>query len=80
MAVDGATPIEGVKELIAYRYPQAIASGFAIVERDRDLGIGTMTALLEKTVDLAHRARSNWNRRTAGRRPRARPSRASSPP
>jgi two-component system cell cycle sensor histidine kinase PleC len=55
MVVDGATPIEGVKELIAYRYPQAIASGFAIVEQDRYLGIGTMTALLEKTVDLAHR-------------------------
>jgi len=30
--VDAATPIEGVKELIAYRYPQAISSGFAIVE------------------------------------------------
>ena len=55
MIVDAATPIEGVKELIAYRYPQAISSGFAIVERDRYLGIGTMTALLEKTVDLAHR-------------------------
>ncbi len=54
MVVDGAMPIEGVKELIAYRYPQAISSGFAIVERDRYLGIGTMTALLEKTVDLAH--------------------------
>jgi hypothetical protein len=27
----------------------------AIVERDRYLGIGAMTALLEKTVDLAHR-------------------------
>jgi len=25
------------------------------VERDRHIGIGTMTALLEKTVDLAHR-------------------------
>jgi two-component system cell cycle sensor histidine kinase PleC len=55
MVVDGTVPIEGVKELIAYRYPQAISSGFAIVERDRYLGIGTMTALLEKTVDLAHR-------------------------
>jgi two-component system cell cycle sensor histidine kinase PleC len=55
MVVDGTMPIEGVKELIAYRYPQAISSGFAIVERDRYLGIGTMTALLEKTVDLAHR-------------------------
>ncbi|HEY3149126.1 MAG TPA: ATP-binding protein [Dongiaceae bacterium] len=55
MVVDAATPIEGVKELIAYRYPQAISSGFAIVEQDRYLGIGTMTALLEKTVDLAHR-------------------------
>jgi two-component system cell cycle sensor histidine kinase PleC len=55
MVVDGATPIEGVKELIAYRYPQAISSGFAIVEQNRYLGIGTMTALLEKTVDLAHR-------------------------
>ena len=52
--VDGAMPIEGVKELIAYRYPQAISSGFAIVEQERYLGIGTMTALLEKTVDLAH--------------------------
>jgi len=48
-------PIEGVKELIAFRYPQAISSGFAIVEQERYLGIGTMTALLEKTVDLAHR-------------------------
>ncbi|HET6157861.1 MAG TPA: histidine kinase dimerization/phospho-acceptor domain-containing protein [Dongiaceae bacterium] len=55
MVVDGTTPIEGVKELIAYRYPQAISSGFAIVEQNRYLGIGTMTALLEKTVDLAHR-------------------------
>jgi two-component system cell cycle sensor histidine kinase PleC len=55
MVVDGAMPIEGVKELIAYRYPQAIASGFAIVDEARYLGIGTMTALLEKTVDLAHR-------------------------
>jgi two-component system cell cycle sensor histidine kinase PleC len=55
MVVDGTMPIEGVKELIAYRYPQAISSGFAIVERERYLGIGTMTALLEKTVDLAHR-------------------------
>jgi signal transduction histidine kinase len=55
MVVDGTTLIEGVKELIAYRYPQAISSGFAVVERDRYLGIGTMTALLEKTVDLAHR-------------------------
>jgi two-component system, cell cycle sensor histidine kinase PleC len=54
MVVDGAMPIEGVKELIAYRYPQAISSGFAIVEHERYLGIGTMTALLEKTVDLAH--------------------------
>jgi two-component system cell cycle sensor histidine kinase PleC len=51
MVVDGTTPIEGVKELIAYRYPQAISSGFAIVEHDRYLGIGTMTALLEKTID-----------------------------
>ena len=48
-------PIEGVKELIAFRYPQAISSGFTIVEQERYLGIGTMTALLEKTVDLAHR-------------------------
>jgi two-component system cell cycle sensor histidine kinase PleC len=55
MMVDGATPIEGVKELIAYRYPQAISSGFAIVDSGRYLGIGTVTALLEKTVDLAHR-------------------------
>jgi signal transduction histidine kinase len=55
MVVDGTMPIEGVKELIAYRYPQAISSGFAIVEHDRYLGIGTVTALLEKTVDLAHR-------------------------
>ena len=55
MVVDAAMPIEGVKELIAYRYPQAISSGFAIVEHNRYLGIGTMTALLEKTVDLAHR-------------------------
>ena len=54
MVVDGTMPIEGVKELIAYRYPQAISSGFAIVEQERYLGIGTMTALLEKTVDLAH--------------------------
>lgn len=54
MIVDAATPIEGVKELIAYRYPQAISSGFAIVEEERYLGIGTMMALLEKTVDLAH--------------------------
>jgi len=54
MVVDGAMPIEGVKELIAYRYPQAISSGFAIVDEGRYLGIGTMTALLEKTVDLAH--------------------------
>src|SRR5262245_60741733 len=28
MIVDAAMPIEGVKEMIAYRYPQAIASGF----------------------------------------------------
>ena len=55
MVVDATVPIEGVKELIAYRYPQAISSGFAIVERERYLGIGTVTALLEKTVDLAHR-------------------------
>ena len=55
MVVDATVPIEGVKELIAFRYPQAISSGFAIVERQRYLGIGTMTALLEKTVDLAHR-------------------------
>ncbi len=55
MVVDAAMPIEGVKELIAYRYPQAIASGFAIVEQNRYLGIGTMTALLERTVDLTHR-------------------------
>jgi signal transduction histidine kinase len=55
MVVDGSMPIEGVKELIAYRYPQAISSGFAIVDKERYLGIGTMTALLEKTVDLAHR-------------------------
>ena len=48
-------PIEGVKELIAYRYPQAIFTGFAFGEQERYLGIGTMTALLEKTVDLAHR-------------------------
>jgi two-component system, cell cycle sensor histidine kinase PleC len=54
MVVDGTLPIEGVKELIAYRYPQAISSGFAIVEQERYLGLGTMTALLEKTVDLAH--------------------------
>jgi two-component system cell cycle sensor histidine kinase PleC len=54
MVVDGAMPIEGVKELIAFRYPQAISSGFAIVDEGRYLGIGTMTALLEKTVDLAH--------------------------
>lgn len=55
MVVDGAMPIEGVKELIAYRYPPAISSGFAIVDEERYLGIGTMTALLEKTVDLGHR-------------------------
>jgi len=54
MVVDAVTPIEGVKELIAYRYPQAISSGFAIVEQNRYLGIGTMTAFLEKTIDLAH--------------------------
>lgn len=52
MVVDGTMPIEGVKELIAYRYPQAISSGLAIVEQERHPGIGT--ALLEKTVDLAH--------------------------
>jgi len=55
MVVDGSTPIEGVKELIAFRYPQAISTGFAIVEQGRYLGMGTMTALLEKTVDLSHR-------------------------
>jgi two-component system, cell cycle sensor histidine kinase PleC len=54
MVVDAATPIEGVKELIAFRYPGAISSGFAIVDHERYLGIGTMMALLEKTVDLAH--------------------------
>jgi two-component system cell cycle sensor histidine kinase PleC len=54
MIVDAATPIEGVKELIAFRYPGAISSGFAIVDHGRYLGIGTMMALLEKTVDLAH--------------------------
>jgi hypothetical protein len=47
--------IEGVKEPIADRFPRAFASGFAIVERGSYLGIGTMTALLAKTVDLAHR-------------------------
>ena len=55
MVVDGAAPIENVKELIAFRYPQAISSGFAIVEQGCYSGIGTMTALLEKTVDLTHR-------------------------
>jgi two-component system, cell cycle sensor histidine kinase PleC len=55
MVVDGTMPIEGVKELIAYRYPQAISSGFAIVDQERYLGIGTMSALLEKTVDIGHR-------------------------
>jgi two-component system cell cycle sensor histidine kinase PleC len=54
MVVEAETPIEGVKEMIAFRYPGAISSGFAIVDRDRYLGIGTMMALLEKTVDLAH--------------------------
>ena len=54
MIVDAATPIEGVKELIAFRYPGAISSGFAIVDHGRYLGIGTMMTLLEKTVDLAH--------------------------
>jgi hypothetical protein len=54
MVVDGTMPIEGVKELIACRYPQAISSGFAIVEQERYLGIGTVTALLEKAVDLGH--------------------------
>src|SRR5262245_28508679 len=54
MVVDAATPIEGVKELIAFRYPGAISSGFAIVDHGRYLGIGTMMALLERTVDLAH--------------------------
>ena len=43
------------KGLIAFRYPQAISSGFAVVEHERYLGIGTMTSLLEKTVHLAHR-------------------------
>jgi len=55
MVVDAAMPIEGVKELIAYRYPGAISSGFAVTEQDCYAGIGTMTTLLEKTVDLAHR-------------------------
>ncbi len=54
MVVDAATPIEGVKELIAYRYPGAISSGFAVVEEERYAGMGTMMTLLEKTVDLAH--------------------------
>ena len=54
MVVDSTMPIEGANELIADHYPQAISSGFAIVEHDRYLGIGTMTALLEKTIDLAH--------------------------
>jgi len=54
MIVEAAMPIEGVKELIAYRYPGAISGGFAIVEGERYFGMGTMMALLEKTVDLAH--------------------------
>jgi signal transduction histidine kinase len=55
MIVDGAMTIEGVKELIAYRHPGAISSGFAVTEQGRYAGIGTMMTLLEKTVDLAHR-------------------------
>jgi two-component system cell cycle sensor histidine kinase PleC len=54
MIVDADMPIEGIKELIAYRYPQAISSGFAVVEAGIYLGMGTMMGLLEKTVDLAH--------------------------
>ena len=54
MVVEADMPIEGVKELIAFRHPGAISGGFAIVEQDRYLGIGTMMTLLEKTVDLAH--------------------------
>ena len=54
MVIEAATPIERVKELIAYRHPGAIAGGFAIVEAERYLGIGTVMTLLEKTVDLAH--------------------------
>jgi hypothetical protein len=41
---------EAVKKLIAGRYPQAMSSGFAVVEQERHLGIGTMTALLEERV------------------------------
>jgi two-component system cell cycle sensor histidine kinase PleC len=52
---DAATLIEGVNEPIAFRYPPAISSGFAIIEHDRYVGMATMSALLQKTVDLAHR-------------------------
>lgn len=36
-------PLEGVKDLIACRYPQAVASG-SPMEQDRYLGVAIMTA------------------------------------
>lgn len=54
LAVDGDTTIDRLKAMIAFDHPEAIGTGFVIMENGRYAAIGTMMLLLERTVEQAH--------------------------
>ncbi len=55
LVVDAETPLDEIKRLITASYPEAIQSGFLVTRQGRYAGIGTMSKLLELTVEQAHR-------------------------
>ena len=55
LVVDEATPLDEIKRLITAAHPEAIQSGFLVTKAGRFSGIGTMSKLLELTVEQAHR-------------------------
>ncbi|WP_374377390.1 sensor histidine kinase [Dongia sp.] len=55
LVVDETTPLDEIKRLITAAHPEAIQSGFLVTRAGRFSGIGTMSKLLELTVEQAHR-------------------------
>lgn len=55
LVVDEATPLDEIKRLITVEYPGAIQAGFLVTKAGRFSGIGTMSKLLELTVEQTQR-------------------------
>ncbi|MBI2255309.1 MAG: CBS domain-containing protein [Proteobacteria bacterium] len=55
LVIDETTPLDEIKRLITVDYPDAIQAGFLVTKNGRFSGIGTMSKLLELTVEQNQR-------------------------